>query len=197
MIPANKIFLTPEQDAYLRENYATTVNAVLCEQLHMSERTLVRLAKERGLEKDMSAIGMQRREIISASVRRAFLISGYKGNPQNGEKTRFVRGFKPAEMFGKEKWADAYRRSTETRKKIYAEEKARVSFGLPQRTKMRVIRQPQQKIQDRSYLKKRGYIIDDKNNIAFYTDATRRCTRLEAKPKRYYTFKPYELKELQ
>lgn len=197
MIPANKIFLTTEQDAYLRENYPVTNNQAVSEALGISERTLTRLARERGLVKDMAVIEEKRRAKMSVSVHRAFVLNKRKANPMNGVKTWFKPGFKPKEMFGEEKFANMHRKAVETRKKRFIEERARVNFGLPPRTRMKVIKQPEQKIQDRSYLKKRGYIIDDKNNIAFYTDATMRCTRLEAKPKRYYTFKPYELKELQ
>ena len=57
---------------------------------------------------------------------------------------------------------------------------------------MHLKKQPRQKIWQRCYLKKRGYILDERNNIAYYTDTTLRATRMESRPKRYYTFKPYE-----
>lgn len=192
MTPPNKIFLTQEQEAYLRENYPTTTNYTICGKLGISERTLTRIAREMGLAKDMSVIEAKRREKISKSVRRAFLILGGNDHNENGIKTRFKQGFKPVEEFGEEKFKEMHRKAVETRKKRLAEERARVNFGLPPRTRMRVIHQPEQKIQDRSYLKKRGYILDEKNNIAYYTTDTRRCVRLEARPKRFYTFKPYE-----
>ena len=197
MIPANKFFLTPEQEEYFRENYPTTLDIVLAEKFGISKNTVRRLARELGLPKDLAAIEPQRRQRISESLRRSIRINGFKGHSGNGEKTWFKAGFKPREMFGEEKFKEMHRKAVETRKKRFAEERARVNFGLLPRTKMRVIKQPQQKIQDRSYLKKRGYIIDDTNNIAYYTEATRRATRMEAKPKRFYTFKPYENKEQQ
>lgn len=191
-IPANKIILTTEQEQYLLENYATLINRSLCKKLGVSTRTLTRLARERGLVKDMGAIEKQRVECISESVKRYFRINGYKGNPQNGEATRFKPGFRPIELFGEEKFRTAHKMAAETRKKRFAEERARVTFGLPQKTRMRVKRQPRQKILDRSYLKRRGYIIDDRENIAYWTTETRRATRLEAKPRRYYSFKQYK-----
>lgn len=77
-------------------------------------------------------------------------------------------------------------------KRTFREEHARTMFGLPQRTKIRVKKQPRKKCHQRAYLKHRGYIIDDKNNIAYYTPETRRATRMEARPRLYYHFKPYE-----
>jgi len=192
MIPKNKIFLTPEQDSYLCQNYPITDNETICEELGISERTVTRLARERGLVKDMSVIDEKRRKKISVSVRRAFLLMGGNDHNENGVKTRFKFGFKPLEAFGEEKFWEMHRKAVETRKRRFAEERARVNFGLPPRTRMRVIRQPSQKIQDRSYLKKRGYILDEKNNIAYYTEETRRAVRLEARPRRFYIFKPYE-----
>lgn len=192
MIPKNKVFLTPEQESYLVDNYSTTINYTLCKTLGVCPHTITRLARELGLKKDMPAIEWQRRERISKAVHHTILVRGVKRHPENGAKTRFKTGFKPREVFGEEKFIQMHKKTVETRKKIYAEERARVSFGLPQRTKIRVKRQPRQKILDRSYLKRRGYILDERNNIAYYTPETRRATRMEAKPKRFYTFKPYE-----
>ena len=192
MIPANKVFLTEEQDAYLRENYETIINDTLCKHLGVSVRTLVRLARERGLTKDRAAIEGQRREKLSKAVRESLRKKGYKGNPQNGIVTRFKKGFNAIEFFGREKFDEMHKKSVETRKKHFAEERARVTFGLPKRTNMKVSRQPRAKISARNYLKGRRYIIDDVNNIAYYTEDTIRSYKLEAKPKRFYTFKPYE-----
>lgn len=187
--PKNKVILSDEQDMYLVKNYATVLNATLCQELGISARTLARLARERNLQKDMEAIESQRRKKLSESVRRALRRKGTIRHPENGIKTRFKPGFNPIELFGEEKFREAHKKAIEARKKRFLEEHARVTFGLPQKTKMRVIRQPRQKILDRSYLKRRGYIIDDKENIAYWTDETRRATRLEARPKRFYTFK--------
>lgn len=196
MVQHNKIILTPDQEQYLINNFSTTIHYTLCEHLGISKRTLVRMARERGLEKDMSAIEGQRRERISKSVKRAFLMNGYKGNPQNGEKTRFKPGYNAIEFFGEEKFREMHKKAIEARKRLYAEEHARVTFGLPQKTKIRVTKQPRQKILDRCYLKKRGYILDESNCIAYYTPDTNRATRMEhgwgKRIRYYYKFKPIE-----
>ncbi len=192
MIPANKIILTEEQDAYLRENYATVINYYICKELGISMRTLVRLARERGLEKDMVAIEGQRRRRMSESIRKTLRARGSKNSSLNGIETRFKKGYKPKELFGEEKFNEMHRKAVETRKKRFAEDRARYHWGLPQKSNMHVSRQPRQKIQDRCYLKKRGYIIDDTNNTAYYTSETRRAIKMESWPRRFYYFKPYE-----
>lgn len=174
------------------ESFPAVPNATLCRELGISERTLARLARERDLHKDMEAIKSIRVKHLSDALRKSTKMMRRTRHPENGKKTRFKPGFKPIDLFGEEKFHDAHKKAAETRKKRFAEEKARVTFGLPQKTRMRVIRQPKQKILDRSYLKRRGYIIDDRENIAYWTDQTRRATRMEARPKRFYTFKKYE-----
>ena len=190
MIPPRQ--LTPEEEAYLLENYATTLNRDLAKHLHTSKRTLARWARKYGLVKDMEAIEPQRRALISKLAHLALIFHDYKKRPLNGIETRFKPGYNARELFGEEKFKEMHRKTVETRRKTFMEERARVAFGLPQKTKMRVKKQPKQKILDRSYLKRRGYILDERENIAYYTDKTQRATRLEAMPKRYYSFKPYQ-----
>ena len=193
MNPKNKIILTPEQEQYLRDNYATVIHHTLCQHLGISTRTLVRMARARGLVKDMKAIEGQRGERISQALLRLSRLGRIKcSGPENGRATRFKPGYNARELFGEEKYAEMHSKAVEARRRTLREERARVTFGLPQRTKLRVKRQPRQKIQDRCYLKRRGYILDEANNIAYWTPETRRATVLESRPKRFYTFKPYE-----
>lgn len=192
MNPHNKIVLADEQVAWLKDNYATTLNDTIRKRLGISMRTLNRLAKTFGLSKDTAVIEVLRCEKITAAARKRSLLGKYDGHPENCLKTRFKTGYKARERFGEEKFAEMHRKTVETRRKTYIEERARVTFGLPQRTKMRVTRQPRKKIQDRCYLKMRGYIIDEANCIAYYTDQTRRATKLEAMPRRFFIFLPYE-----
>lgn len=88
---------------------------------------------------------------------------------------------------------DGIRRRTETFMRMYREEKARSVWGLPPKTRIKVRREPRLKASQRNYLKNRGYIIDQENNIAYYTAETKRAVRMEAytKKRSYYKFKPY------
>jgi len=192
MTPPNKIVLTEEQVAWLKDNYATTLNDAIRKHLGISMRTLNRFAKTLGLSKDPVTIERLRCERIAVEAHKRALLGKYKAHPENGLKTRFKTGYKARERFGEEKFAEMHRKTVETRRKTYIEERARVTFGLPQRTRMRVTRQPRQKIYQRYYLKKLGYILDEANNIAYWTESTTRAVKLEAMPRKYYSFKPYQ-----
>ena len=87
---------------------------------------------------------------------------------------------------------EAIAKRVATYKARFKTERARVIFGLEQKTKMRVKVQPHPKCNQRSYLKKLGYIIDEKEMIAYYTPQTHRAKRMEAQPRKYYYFKPFE-----
>lgn len=197
MIPPNKIILTTEQEQYLRDNYATVIHHTLCQHLGVSTRTLVRMARARGLVKDMDAIAGQKAERISAALQHLSRIGGIKcTGPENGKAARFKPGFHAKEFFGEEKFKEMHRKTAETRRKTFREERARVTFGLPQKTRLRVKKQPRQKIYQRYYLKKLGYILDEQNCIAYYTPETTRAVNMERgwskKYNLYYKFKPYE-----
>lgn len=100
-------------------------------------------------------------------------------------------GLASAGLWGKiELTPEVLARRAASFRKTYRTEKARVLFGLPQKTKIRVRRQPKKLTDHRNYLIRRGYIIDDVEKIAYWTEETRRATRLEAKPRWIYYFKP-------
>lgn len=52
-----------------------------------------------------------------------------------------------------------------------------------------VTNQPRELILTRSYLKRRGYVLDEGNHIAYWDGQTKRATRLERNPK-FYKFLP-------
>ena len=55
-------------------------------------------------------------------------------------------------------------------------------------TDIRIHAERMQKIKDRCYLKRRGYVLDETNLIAYWTPDTRRAVRLEKGPRRFYKF---------
>lgn len=79
-------------------------------------------------------------------------------------------------------------------KKTFREEQVRRKWGVHQLTKIKVLRQPKQKISQRSYLKHLGYVLDEQNCIAYWTDETTRAVKMERdwskKIHQYYKFKP-------
>ena len=86
-------------------------------------------------------------------------------------------------------------RRSESYRKKFREEQVRWRWGVHQLTKIKVLRQPKQKCSQRSYLKKLGYILDEPNCIADWTESTTRAVKMERdwskKIHQYYKFKPY------
>lgn len=83
----------------------------------------------------------------------------------------------------------------ESYKITFREEQVRRRWGVHQLTKIKVLRQPKQKVSQRSYLKKLGYILDEPNCIAYWTEETTRAVKMERdwskKIHQYYKFMPY------
>ena len=187
-----KIILTPEQERWLRDNYAETKNAELQEHLGIGESSLHRFARIMGLKKT-PAFRSQCQHGASEAAKKWWRVEGRfrpkKGLPEHLKAHIYKKGDKPWARCSMETWKDAVRRGSEKRKQTFREEKARAHFGLEQRTKLHVTRQPREKVLARYYLKKLGYIIDEKNFVAYWNDDTVRAYRLEAKPRRFYTFK--------
>ena len=91
---------------------------------------------------------------------------------------------------------EAIAKRVESYKRTFREEQVRRRWGVHQLTKIKVLRQPKQKVSQRSYLKKLGYILDEPNCIAYWTEETTRAVKMERdwskKVHQYYKFKPYE-----
>ena len=190
-----KIVLTPEQEAWLRGNFAETKNAELARSLGISETSLHRFAREMGLTKTREFFLKCQRGAADAAkkwwrVEGRFLPK--KDLPEHLKQHQYKKGDKPWMKCGIEKWREAVERGAKKRNQTFREEKARAFFGLPQRTRLRVTQKPRQRLLDRHYLKSRGYILDEVNVIAYWTPETHRATRMEKMPRRFYKFAEYE-----
>ena len=187
-----KITLTTEQEGWLREHFADTKNAELMEHLGIRETTLHRYARKMGLKKTPAFQAQCQRGAADAASKWWRVEGRYrprKGLPEHLREHTYRNGDKPWTRCGMEKWQDAVQRGSKKRAQTFREERARAHFGLPQRTKLHVTKQPREKILARHYLKKLGYILDEKNLIAYWTPRTTRAYRLEARPRRFYIFK--------
>ena len=81
----------------------------------------------------------------------------------------------------KEAFKEMHRKIGESRKETFRKEKRRVLFGLEQKTQMRVVQCPREKICLRNNLRKRGYEIARASNEATVTDYTRRSVKMETR----------------
>ena len=186
MSQGKKCVFTDEQIAWLKENFSDTLNEDICKRLGCSDTTLRLLARSLGLEKS-EAHKQRRQDKALKGIRRYFLTHKPTDNSAHLRQYCFKPGNDPRTLKG---FRDGLERGHAKRNQTIREEKARIAFGLPQRTKLHLKSQPRKKIDQRHYLKTLGYIIDEANNIAYYTDQTRRAVKLESGPKRFFSFGP-------
>lgn len=176
--------LSEAQLEWFRNHFAETKNDELAEYLGISPRSVVRLAREYGLEKTKAFVAAMQRNASEhgARVTRA---SGGNAGSRNllvyGKATRFKAGESNKDRMSVEAFADMHRRIGESRKETFRKERVRVNWGFEQRTKLRVVKCPKEKIHLRNKLRKRGYEIERASNEAYITETTRRSEQMEVR----------------
>lgn len=190
-----KITLTEKQENWLKKHFLHTKNAEIAEKLGISETAVHRFARALGLKKSRQYMVKCQRATADAAQRShrrngTYPPKGYK--IPGSEKYQFKPGETCRDRIGAKREAARIQKCVESRKQTYRSERARAVWGFEQKTKLRVVRQPQAKIQLRYYLKKRGYIVDDEARIVYYTEATKRGKKIEAKRQPWYKFMPLD-----
>ena len=192
-----KIQLTERQTAYLVRHYPNTKNDVLMEKLGLRFSTFHRIVRSLGLKKTARFMAKCQKELNEAA-RKSHLRNGTyppKGYVIPGSvECRFEPGHHRTDRTPEAKKA-RLEKSAATRRELYRMERIRAKWGLPRKSKLRVIAQPRHAILLRSYLRTRGYIIARGSSTAYYTDATHRSPAIEARKKGdknyvYFDFKP-------
>lgn len=169
-----KIVLTDDQQQWLRDNYATTLNKDCAAHLGISESSVHRWARQLGLTKDPDWF----HALVMAAVNRGPGNHGKK-NLHLGEPHRFRKGQTNRERYGEENERRRIQRAAATRRETIRKERMRVRWGLPQETKLRVISNPQARYA-RYALKRRGYIIPGRGSMeAYWDENTTRSTVVE------------------
>lgn len=178
----SKIILSEAEQQWMRDNFCKTKNAEVAEHLGISHRTVVRIARDMGLVKHSDFIKAMQRNASEhgARVNRA---NGGNAGTKNlliyGKAYRFKAGESNKDRMSKEAFKEMHRKIGERLKETFRKEKRRVLFGLEQKTQLRVVQCPREKICLRNNLRKRGYEIARASNEAFITAATHRSEVME------------------
>lgn len=199
----DKIALTPEQERWMAVHFKHTKNDEIMERFGWSHSTLHRFARQMGLKKTkqfMRSVQAEAAAKAKASHLRngTYPPKGYKipGSEQNW----FKKGETGLMRFGKRKERKRIEKSVETRRKTIREEKAKALFGLPRRTKLRVVKRPHYVACQRYYLRKLGYIIPWGSFTAYYGPGTQRSedyeNRTRANCDRYVHFEYKPISEM-
>lgn len=163
--------LTDEEVRYIRENYPDMTNEDIARNLSISVAVVKKYRTKLGLRKS--------RDYISAAMRETAIKCGNSARINT-----------PA----------AYAKREETMRKQIKTDRARLRFGLEPKSNRHYRTEPRGKLLQRNRLQRLGYIVDEKNLIAYWTPGTHRAKRLEAIPrgvqkgsiKPYYDFRPYD-----
>lgn len=179
--------LTQEQVAWFRENFACTKNQELADRLGASMRCISRMARELGLWKTAEFMATTQRNASEhgARVNRA---RGGNAGARNllvyGVATRYKAGENIRDRMSAEELEAMYRKISATRKELFRKERRRVLYGLDQKTDLRVVRCPIEKVRLRCNLRKHGYEIARASNEATVTEETRRNAKMERRAER-------------
>lgn len=182
--------LTEYQRNWIIKHFKNTKNDVIMEKLKISHSMLHRFAREQGLKKTKQ---FQSKCQLNASniARKRNLVNNW---PPKGyiiprsEEFRYKAGITPRQRLGEKNNAERIRKSSESRRKTVLAEKRRVLFGLPQRTKLKVVASPRNKIAYRYTLKKRGYIVNKAARTIYYNESTNRSETCERTAQTKYRF---------
>lgn len=165
--------LTEEQISYVRANFKNKTNNELASDIGVSRSTICRIQRRYRLTKSAE-------HIHNMGVRAGMASVASTGGRVSQANT-----------------PEAIAKRAATYKKTRDTEEIRYKWGLLQLTKIRLMKEPRAKKDQRHNLIRRGYIVDEKNLIAYYDSGTDRSWRLERRNasshfKSYYHFRPYD-----
>lgn len=183
-----KIRLRPDQLDWLVKHFKDRENEFLAYKLGISEASLHRLARRYGLRKSKAFLKARSQDGGRTSIyyhrKRDDGFIPKKGDPvrPGSEKAWFRPGVRSVDRIGKKREAERIRKSAASRNATRLNEAIRLRRGLPRLTKLRIRTVPKETYAERHYLRKRGYVLDDAQLIAYWTPDTLRCPRKEANP---------------
>lgn len=178
----SKIILSEAEQEWMRKNFGTTKNADIADHLGISPRTVVRIARDMGLNKTSDFTKAMQLNAANHAARRNRANGGNAGTKNlllYGKAYQFKKGERQKDKMSAEAFDAMHRHIGEQRKKTFKAERRRVLFGLAQKTKLRVVQAPKEKICLRMGLRKKGYEIARASNEAFITAATHRSEVME------------------
>lgn len=176
--------LTQEQREWFVANFCTMKNQELADRLGTSPRSVTRMARELGLWKTRAFMCAMQRNASEHAARANRLTGGNAGAVnllKYGKATRFKHGTSQKDRMSAEAFTEMHRRIGESRKETIRKERIRVNWGFEQKTNLRVVRCPKEKIDIRHGLRKRGYEIGRSSNDATVTNETRRSIKMEVR----------------
>ena len=194
------IILTEYGEKYLRTRFKNTHNDELMNTMGLSFSVLHRFARAFGLKKTAQFVKKCQRNACDAASR------AWKQLPESEKKQRTEKMLLNLEPFrehwskelrrksmkqrlGKRRWAEIMQKGNAKRNESIASDRRRILFGLPQRTKMKLVSAPKEKICARNRMRRVYLWSCQRGSADFYlTDSTVRNKSLEEKYTKMYGF---------
>lgn len=190
--------LDEKQVKWIIRHYKHTRNADILEKFNIGESTLHRIARKYGLVKSRHFTkkhASANNENAMATCLRYNLYDEFAENTrkqwEQWRATGNMPGFKKGESnrtrMSKKRYEAMLAKASETRRETIRKERMRINWGLPQKTKLKVIHTPLSRARNihRHRLRKAGYIIERATYIAYYTENTARNEKLENNSSKY------------
>lgn len=176
--------LAQEQREWFVANFDHTKNQELADHLGTSPRSVTRIARELGLWKTKEFVAAMQRNASEHAARANRLMGGNAGMSnllKYGRAYQFKPGESNKDRMDEEALREMRRKIGASRKETFRKERRRVIFGLEQKTNLRVVQCPREKVMLRMNLRKHGYEIARASNEAIVTPDTRRSIKMEAR----------------
>ena len=190
---------TPEQERWMKVHFKHTKNDEIMARFGWTHSTMHRIARSLGLKK--SPQFMRKCQMAtSRAAKESHLRNGTyppKGyRIPRSEEFGFKKGVTNLQRLGKRGERKRIEKSAETRRKTFREEKARALFGIPRKTKLRVVCRPRYVASQRYYLRRRGYVIPHGTFTAYYGPETRRSEEYETRTLGHPRYVHFEFKPI-
>lgn len=168
---------------YLVANFADTKNDDLTAHIGVSLRTMHRMASALGLRKSPEFMAACHAATVAAAAAANRETGGNAGKINllnNCHRFWFRKGETLRDRIGEERERESRRKSREKRNETIRKERMRINWGLEQRTRMKLVSEPQARTMYRATLKRRGYVIPERGAcVVYYTTASRRSALVE------------------
>ena len=190
--------LTEDEVKWVVQHYKHTKNEDILRKFGVGECQLHRLARRYGLKKSRQFLKKVRSEnyVISEIVRQEYGLDSQRA--ENARRQWAERkasglphnvGFKKGESnktrFGEERFAEMIAKARASRNETIRKDKMRIRWGLPQKSKLKLVSGGSKRSSYKYLFKKRNYIVEYGSTDIYYDEQTDRSATMEANAHKY------------
>lgn len=133
-----KIEWTPEMDEKLRREFPHRITIDICKELGISLRSAIRRARVLGIEKEDGFLDSHRQEIQKRATKGLKITTKHGGRFAKGQHAYPEGEFKKGHTESEEVKKKRIEKGSATRRQTIYQERLRLKYDLPQRTKLKL-----------------------------------------------------------